>query len=136
MTGKKKVNDFHQINRLMGKPNGSVFTKTQLVNITNGKEVLRVSREKAKNFFFKRIKAEEKTLKAMRALKYEVDFVAGIYYEPIGKWKYTTKKVYKQYIESKIPGSKIPAPEFHYNKTVTNGSGKKESKTFLKNIYQ
>jgi hypothetical protein len=64
MTGKKKVNDFNGINRVMGfKPD---YSENKLVCITNGKEVLRITKRKAKEYFFEKRTAtkEELELKA------------------------------------------------------------------------
>ena len=47
------------------------------------------------------------------------------------EWYYTTKQIYKQYVDSKKPESKIPAPLFI--KEVEDEKGNKVSKLF--NVY-
>lgn len=110
MTGRKKKVDFNTINRVMNHlPD---YSKNKLICITNGKEVLRITRKSAKEYFFKRIAAKEDILKIKKQLGFEVNIAEGYYYSASSEWFYTTKTIYKQYCESLKPGSKIPAPKF------------------------
>jgi hypothetical protein len=112
MTGKKKVNDFKDINRVMNfRPN---YGMSKLVCITNGKEVLRITRKKTEEYFFKKVKADKKELEIKKELGCRVDFEKGFYLDDTKGWYYTTKKVYKQYIESLKPNSNTPPPKFQY----------------------
>lgn len=126
MTGKKKVNDFATINRMM-----KHRPSYKMVCITNKKEVLRIPREKADKYFFKKIVVEEHDdLKKLEYEGYDVVYKekGGYYYNPTNKWFYTTKKAYKQYLESLKPGSKTPAPTFTYQDKLNSVK--------TKNIYQ
>lgn len=77
--------DFNYINRVMKyKVDESV---DKLIYITNKKEVLRISKDKAQS------KLKFKKLR-------------------INKWQYTTKAAYSQYIESRKKKSKIKKPKF------------------------
>jgi hypothetical protein len=126
MTGKKKVNDFATINRLMNhRPSN------KMVCITNKKEVIRILRDKANEYFFKKVSVEEHSeLKRLEALGYSVVYEdkGGYYYNPIDGWFYTTKKVYRQYLDSLKPWSRTPAPTFEYQDKLNS--------TKPKNIYQ
>ncbi len=125
MTGKKKVNDFNYINRVMNFK--ADYSENKLVCITNTKEVLRVARYDAKKFFFKEVKASKEELVSRKQMGYSVDIKKGIWFKSVDGWYYTTKKVYKQYRDSLIPNSKIPAPTFTFKS--------KKDKTEAKNIY-
>jgi len=131
---KKKANDFIQINRLMGKPDGrSPFH--QMVCLTNGLEVLRVTKENAKEFLMKKIVEKNKEkLKAAEIQGYEVDYAKNTITKPIEGWMYTDKRTYKQYIDSKKPNSKIPFPSFQITKKRIKAGKEVEIKS-LKNIY-
>lgn len=126
MTGKKKVNDFVTINRLMKYRPSNTF-----VCITNKKEVLRIPRNKANDYFFTKIVIKERDkLEKLELKGYSVVYEekGGYYYNPTNKWFYTTKKVYKQYLDSLIPNSKTPAPTFTYQSELNSVK--------IKNIYQ
>jgi hypothetical protein len=119
MTGKTKKVDFNYINRVMKK--SDYKGENKLICITNGKEVLRITKKIAKEYFFKRVVADEETLKIKKSLAYEVNFEKGFYYQKTDGWYYTTKSIYKQYIESLKPNSKIPAPKFTMKKMNSKG---------------
>lgn len=126
MTGRKrKTHDFNSINRIMNyKPD---YSNKKLVCITNGKEVLRITRENAKEYFYSKITADENMLKVKQMKGYEVNFDLGYYYEKSIEWFYTTKSIYKQYQESLKPDSKIPMPLFHQTiKTIDKDAIEKE----------
>lgn len=102
MTGKNKKVDFNYVNRSMKfRPD---YSMNKLVCISNGKEVLRITRDKAEGYVNKKSK----------------------------KWFYTTKAIYKQYIESLKPGSKIPVPKF----TMQIMNHKGEKKIINTHVYQ
>ena len=113
----KKVN-FDYINQAMNKRYPSSKNDHQMICITNGKEVLRITRKKALEFFFDAvIITDEEKVKMYKELKFHIEKKENhwvVYIPKYHKWKYTTKSVYKQYIESLIPCSKIPAPKFYY----------------------
>ena len=122
MTGKKKKVDFNYINSVMKKSDTKGINK--LICITNGNEVLRISKKKAKEYFFKKIRASKEELKTMKSLNYEIDLEGGFYYKRTEGWYYTTKTMYKQYIESSKPNSNIPKPNFLME--IMNKKGEKK----------
>ena len=129
MTGKKKkVNDFNSINAAKGYKLD--YSNNKLVCITNGKEVLRITRKEANKFFREEIKASKEEISSRGQMGYDVDLKKGVWLKPIKGWFYTTKKVYKQYIASLEPNSNTPAPVFSFK----SKKGKTEPKNIFLNV--
>jgi len=75
MAGKMKANDFAVINRMKGISKVQKSPENAMICITNGKEVLRLPRNKAEQYFFEEIKTKkEEDVKAAIARGFRVVF--------------------------------------------------------------
>lgn len=127
MKNSKKVKkpNFAQINQSL-KPGQSSRTDGQMVCITNGKEVLRLTQEKAKEFFFEEITDKEEITKLEKEGK-NFPFKKS-YFKKNDKYfvrkdkgfVYCEKHVWKQYIDHLKNPLKNPMPKFSYEKKVWN----------------
>ena len=80
MVGRKRKSkhNFDSIRKVMNYKEN--YGPRKLVCITNGKEVLRVSRENAKEYFFDRVSASKEELELKQARGFQVNIDLGYYY--------------------------------------------------------
>lgn len=129
MTGTDRK--FNEINRFKK----SHKNESSKVCITDSKEVLRITRKEASDFFFEWTDSNQNEVKKAKLQGLEVDEELMRVKKPTYKWFYTTKSIYRQYIDSLKPNSKIPKPVFTQETTIIK-DGKEQKVSNIVNVFK